>query len=303
MSKALVIGHNGQDGTYLSQLLRDNGYNVIGIGKESDVTSAAQMRHLLAGTRPDEIYYLAAYHHASEDAPVNEHELISTSLAVNTNGLNNILGAVVAESLASRVFYAGSSRMFGEPTVSPQNETTPLRPLCAYGISKVAAMEICAYYRATRNVFACAGILYNHESPRRAAKFISRKIVRAAVQIARGSKEKLTIGNLDARVDWGYAPDYVRAMWQILQLAQPADFVIGSGILHSVRDFVEAAFNCVGLNWESHVLLNPNALGRKAPQALLVADCSKLRSLTGWQPEVDFRQMVQIMVDAEKNCL
>ncbi len=188
MSKALVIGHKGQDGTYLSQLLRDKGYTVTGIGREADVTSATQMRRLLADTRPNEIYYLAAYHHASEDPPVNEHELISTSLAVNTNGLNNVLGAVVAESLASRVFYAGSSRMFGEPTTSPQNEDTPFRPLCAYGISKVAAMEICAYYRATRHVFACTGILYNHESPMRAAKFISRKIVRAAVQISRGSK-------------------------------------------------------------------------------------------------------------------
>jgi len=305
MSKALVIGHSGQDGTYLSQLLREKGYSVTGIGRNDpfDVTNPADMSQLLAEAQPDEIYYLAAFHHSSEDPPLNEHDLIATSLAVNTAGVNNVLGAIVSENLKSRLFYAGSSRMFGNPGACPQNEETPLKPACAYGLSKVAGMSACSLYRFTRNVFAVTGILYNHESPLRPAKFISRKIVRAAVNISLGSQQKLTVGNLDAKVDWGYAPDYVRAMWQMLQLAQPQDFVIGSGMLHTVRDFIEAAFSAVGLDWQSHVVEDPESLQRKAPAGTLVADSSKLRSFTGWHPQVSFRQMVEIMMKAEANCL
>jgi len=305
MSKALVIGHSGQDGTYVSQLLREKGYVVTGIGRDDGfaVTKPADMRRLMAEAQPDEIYYLAAFHHSSEDPPMNEHDLIATSLAVNTAGVNNVLGAIVAENLKSRLFYAGSSRMFGNPATAPQTEETPFKPACAYGISKVAGMSACAFYRSTRNLFAVTGILYNHESALRPAKFISRKIVRAAVNISRGSQEKLTVGNLDAKVDWGYAPDYARAMWQMLQLDQPQDFVIGSGILHTVRDFVEAAFSTVGLDWRPHVLENPNSLQRKTPAGSLLADTSKLRSSTDWRPQVNFRQMVEIMIKAESDCL
>jgi GDPmannose 4,6-dehydratase len=311
---ALIIGHRGQDGTYLSQFLRQKGYSITGVargfverdgagvgsGHPVDVTNAADMRQLVAEVRPDEIYYLAAFHHSSEDLRIDDHELISTSLAVNTLGLNNVLGAVVSDSPASRVFYAGSSRMFGDPTTQSQNEETPLRPNCAYGISKTAGMGICHYYQRLRKVFATTGILYNHESPLRSPKFISRKIVRAAVSIARGSTEKLIVGNLNAKVDWGYAPDYTRAMWQILQLDHPSDFVIGTGILHSVRDFVQAAFGALGLDWKDYVLENSAFLNRESPKGALCADSSKLRTLCAWQPEVNFQQMVRIMIHAEK---
>jgi GDPmannose 4,6-dehydratase len=311
---ALIIGHKGQDGTYLAQLLGEKGYSITGVARGSverdgnggcsghpvDVTNGAAMRRLVAEVHPDEIYYLAAFHHSSEDLRIDDHELISTSLAVNTLGLSNVLGAVVSDSPASRVFYAGSSRMFGDPTTPFQNEETPLRPNCAYGISKTAGMEICHYYRRLRNVFAASGILYNHESPLRSPRFISRKIVRAAVSIARGSTDKLVVGNLNAKVDWGYAPDYTRAMWQILQLDHPSDFVIGTGILHSVRDFVQAAFGALGLDWKEHVLENSAFLNRESPKSTPCADSSKLRTLVGWKPEVDFQQMIRIMIDAEK---
>jgi GDPmannose 4,6-dehydratase len=309
---ALLIGHKGQDGTYLSQLLRENGYSIVGVARRSvetdlvglghplDITNRVDMRRLVAVTRPDEIYYLAAFHHSSEDPPIDDHELISTSLAVNTLGLNNVLDAVVSESPASRVFYAGSSRMFGDPPTLLQNEETPFRPICAYGISKTAGMGICSHYRELRDVFVATGILYNHESPLRPPRFISRKIVRAAVNISRGSTKKLIVGHLDSKVDWGYAGDYTQAMWRILQLDQPSDFVIGTGILHSVRDFVQAAFGELELDWNEHVLEDPAFLNRRSPKGTLCADSSKLRKLGAWRPEVDFQQMVRIMIDAEK---
>jgi GDPmannose 4,6-dehydratase len=310
---ALIIGHKGQDGTCLSQLLREKGYSVIGLARGSvegaatavgrghpfDVTNHSDMLRLVAEVRPDEIYYLAAFHHSSEDPRIEDHELISRSLAVNTLGLNNILGALVSENLESRVFYAGSSRVFGQPTTLSQNEETPFRPICAYGISKTAGIGICKHYRAGRRVFAATGILYNHESPLRSPKFISRKIVRSAVSIARGSTEKLTVGNLNAKVDWGYAPDYTRAMWLILQLEQPSDFVIGTGILHSVRDLVQTAFGELGLDWKEHVRENGAVVNPESPNALC-ADNSRLRTLAGWQPTVGFRQMIRIMIEAEK---
>ncbi len=299
MPKALLIGHRGQDGSYLSQLLAENGYSVTGIGRPFDVTNATEVSRLVAQTQPAEIYYLAAFHHSSEDPPIDDIELMATSLAVNTIGLNTVLGAIVSECPASRLFYAGSSRMFGDPATSTQNEDTPFRPTCAYGISKTAGAGICSYYRRVRNVFATTGILYNHESPLRPPKFISRKIVRAAVSISRGSRQKLVVGNLDSKVDWGYAPDYTRAMWRILQLEQPSDFVIGTGMLHSVRDFVQTAFGELNLDWQEHVTENASFLTLKPPKGTLCADSSKLRTLTGWRPEVDFHQMVRIMLAAE----
>ena len=311
MPTALVIGHRGQDGTYLGQFLRKQGYFVTGVSRQFataegagsfnslDVTDSAGVVRLLAETRPDEVYYLAAFHRSSEDAPMEPHDLISHNFAVNSLGLNNTLGAIACESPDSRLFYASSSRVFGDPDTPQQNEQTPLRPTCAYGISKVAGMEICRYYRSSKNVFASSGILYNHESSLRPGRFVSKKIVRSAVRISRGIKEKLVVGDLNARVDWGYAPDYVRAMWNILNSNAPTDFVIGSGILHSVREFVEAAFSAVGLTWPEHVVQNDALLSGKPTKGVLCADSSKLRSMTGWKPEVDFHQMVRIMVDDE----
>jgi GDPmannose 4,6-dehydratase len=307
---ALIIGHKGQDGTYLYRGLSEKGYTVTGIDRASpgtadfkdapDIGSKSAMCSLLARTRPNEIYYLAAYHHSSQQQRVDHHLLISRSLKVNTLGLNNVLHAVAEESPETKVFYAGSSRIFGDPSTPVQNEDTPFRPRCAYGISKAAGAQICGYYRDTRGVFAATGILYNHESPLRPLHFISRKIVAAAVGIARGRMDKLVLGGLDDLVDWGYAPDYTEAMWRMLQLEKPVDCLIGTGILHSVRDFVDLAFQAVHLDWRDYVTVNATLLSHPSSKTALCADSSRLRSLTGWKPTLSFQQMIQTMIAAEK---
>lgn len=311
MARALVIGHEGQDGTYLARLLRGLGYLVVGIDSQSvdsdvafisqtvDISSLDAITSLLQSLQPDEIYFLAAFHHASEDPPLADHALVASSFSVNTLALNNVLSAIATRSPDSRLFYASSSRVFGEPLCAPQSEVTPLNPTCAYGISKTAGMRLCRYYR-TRNVYASTGILYNHESSLRRAQFLSKKVVRAAVRIWRGSREKLVIGNLNMRVDWGYAPDYVRAMRLILQLKTPQDFVVGTGLLHSTQDLVESVFGKLGLDWKQYVVEDPACLNRRSPQqTALCADATKLRALTGWQPEMSFHDMLRIMIDEE----
>jgi GDPmannose 4,6-dehydratase len=311
LPRALIIGHKGQDGVCLSKVLTGEGYGVSGVGRVPtdigdhtgdfpDIASKSDMYQLMARMQPEEIYYLAAFHHSSQEQRVDDHLLISRSLEVNTLGLNNVLDAVARESPQSRVFYAGSSLMFGNPQGSVQNEDTPFRPQCAYGISKTAGAHICAHYRATRGVFAVVGVLYNHESPLRPPHFISRKIVSAAVRAFHGCREKLVIGDLDAQVDWGYAPDYAEGMWRMLQMREPLDCVIGTGVLHSVRDFVDLAFQAVRLDWRGHVTVDPGLLSRRSSGIVRCADSTRLRSLTGWRPTVDFPQMVRIMIEAEQ---
>ncbi len=311
MPTALIIGHKGQDGTYLTQLLRRKAYRIAATDRESidsdvdelraplDIGNAHKVQQLVAALRPDEIYFLAAFHHSSEDSPVGDGELISESFAVNTLALNHVLNAMVAARSASRLFYASSSRVFGEPPHDLQDESTPLNPVCAYGISKEAAMRVCRYYRQ-RGVYVSCGIFYNHESPLRPPQFISRKVVQSALRISRGSHERLVVGDLGAQVDWGYAPDYADAVWRILQLDSSDDFVIGTGRLHTVRDLVETAFRLVGLDWRSHVTERAATLRRKASATPLRANSRKLRDLTGWEPTVSFEQMIAIMMDAEK---
>lgn len=310
MPAALIIGHEGQDGACLRRLLREKGCAVAGTGRETvdsdlprlkrplDLGSDASVREAIEGLRPDEIYFLAAFHHSSEEAPVRDGDLIAESFAVNVLAFNRVLAAVAEASPASRVFYASSSRVFGEPAIPVQDENTPLNPVCAYGISKAAGTRLCRYYR-DRGVAASCGILYNHESPWRSPRFVSRKVVRAAVRISRGSREKLVLGDLNAQVDWGYAPDYMEAAWRILQLEQPGDFVVGTGILHSVRELVETAFGLLGLEWRDHVIERGASLNHPAGRMPLCADSRKLRALTGWQPRVGFEQMIRIMIEAE----
>ncbi|MDP9169621.1 MAG: GDP-mannose 4,6-dehydratase [Acidobacteriota bacterium] len=311
MLKALIIGCSGQDGTYLSRLLVEKGYEVLGVARERrvfpsggvgeaiDIRRRRDVYSVLLGFQPDEIYFLAALHHSSEDPPLNDHELIERSLEVNALALNNVLAGICEECPRSRLFYAASSRIFGDPPVTPQNEATAINPLCAYGISKAAGLQLCRFYRARRAVFASVGIFYNHESPLRPNQFISKKIAGAAARIGGGSKEKLIVGDLDALVDWGYAPDYVLAAWQTLQLDEPGDFVIGSGEVHSVREFAHAAFAPLGLDWTQHVVEDGAVLTRTSSPAILCADSAKLRGLTGWRPGLSFEAMVKRMVEAE----
>jgi len=313
LPKALVIGSKGQDGRLLCGLLHRKGYSVYGVDhalsdrtqsfvnfSTLDVCDLQRLSKLIANLSPDEVYYLAAYHHSAEQ-PKPPGQVVALSLQVNTQGLNNVLAAI-ADSLTSkaRVFYAASSRVFGEPAEDMQDENTPMAPACAYGISKAAGVNLCRYYRSEHDVYASTGILYNHESPLRPEHFVTKKIARAAVRISSGLERELVLGDLDARVDWGWAPDYVEAMHAVLQLDCPSDFVLATGILHSVREFVEIAFSIVGLNWQHHVVERRDLLeGRRAGKTLC-GNAARLRAATGWCPRVTFEEMVRIMVAAEE---
>ncbi len=313
MTKALVIGSNGQDGSLLCTLLHKKGATVFGIDRAIgeqiqtfvrfsalDICDLPRVNELLAEASPDEVYYLAAYHHSAEQ-PKPPGEVVALSLQVNTQGLNNVLAAIAdSPTPRARVFYAASSRVFGDPADDVQDENTPMAPVCAYGISKAAGVHLCRYYRREHGVFVSTGILYNHESPLRPEYFVTRKIVRAAVRIRSGLERELVLGNLDARVDWGWAPDYVEAMHAILQLGCPDDFVLATGVLHSVREFVEIAFSAVGLNWREHVVERGGVLeGRRAVKPLC-GSAARLQAATGWRPRVSFEEMVRIMVAAEE---
>jgi GDPmannose 4,6-dehydratase len=313
--RALVIGSKGQDGSYLTELLDEKGYRVTGVDSSGAVSPTSRgciatvdMRHesevldLIAGIRPDEIYYLAAHHHSSEAGGSDPHELLQASFDINTLALNHVLQAGRKGASGCRIFYAASSRIFGSPETSVQNENSRFNPECAYGISKAAGVLICRYYRKEYGVRCSTGILYNHESPRRRTGYISKNIVSAAVAIKQGRRSDLVVGNLDARVDWGFAPDYVSAMWSILQLDLADDFVIASGSVHSVRDFVRIAFDALGLEWSRFVREDPQVLAGGRPSGVLQGDTRKLECATGWRPRVSFEEMVRIMVEAEIAC-
>jgi len=312
LPKAIVIGCNGQDGSLLCTLLHQKDYSVYGIDHARsdrtqsfvrfsvlDVCDPLRLHDFIAEVSPDEIYYLAAYHHSAEQKKP-PREVVGLSLEVNTQGLNNVL-AVIADMPTSkpRAFYAASSRVFGDPPGEMQDETTPLAPLCAYGISKAAGIHLCRYYRREHQVYVSAGILYNHESPLRSQHFVTRKIVRAAVRIRSGLERELVLGDLAARVDWGWAPDYVEAMHAILRLGCPDDFVLATGILHSVQEFVEIAFSAVGLNWREHVVERHGVLEGRLAARPLCGNSEKLRRATGWRPRVSFEEMVRTMIAVE----
>jgi GDPmannose 4,6-dehydratase len=312
LSKALVIGCNGQDGSLLCALLHKKGARVFGIDRASeptqsfvhfsalDICDLPRVNDLLAEARPDEVYYLAAYHHSAEQQKP-PGEVVALSLQVNTQGLNNVLAAIAdSPTPRARVFYAASSRVFGDPDEDVQDENTPMAPVCAYGISKAAGVHLCRYYRRKHEVYASTGILYNHESPLRPEHFVTRKIVRAAVRIGAGLERELVLGNLDARVDWGWAPDYVEAMHAILRLGCPDDFVLATGVLHSVREFVEIAFSAVGLNWREHVVERSGVLEEWRAVKPLCGSAARLQAATSWRPRVSFEEMVRIMVAAEE---
>jgi GDPmannose 4,6-dehydratase len=311
--RALITGIAGQDGSYLAELLLGEGYEVFGVVRDpdashdnlaavadritlirADLLDQSSLQTALAESRPDEAYNLAApsFVPMSWDQPV----LTAQFAAV---GATAILEAIRETRPQTRFYQASSSEIFGEPRETPQNEQTPLAPVTPYGVAKAYAHFIVGSYRRRYGLFACSGILYNHESPRRPLDFVTRKVAHAAARIALGLDDELTLGNLDARRDWGYAPDYVRAMWLMLQQNEALDYVVGTGVLHSVRDLVECAFRHAGLDWEKHVRVDDALRRGSAELHNLMGDASLARSRLGWAPSVDFEELVRILVEAE----
>jgi GDPmannose 4,6-dehydratase len=304
---ALIIGAGGQDGRLLSRLLLDREYTVWGWIQSGpaapapcecaliDILQPALVEAELRRSPPDEIYYLAAFHHATEDVvELSAAELLRCSFDVHVLGLLNVLQAIEECCPRTRLFYAASSHVFGTPIAEWQNEETPLTPNSAYGISKAAGLQCCQLYRRQKDIFAATGILFNHESPLRRPSFISQKIVQGALRAQRDPAYRLVLGDLEVRVDWGYAPDYVDAMFRILQLPEASDFVVASGEMHTVREFAQAAFGSLGLDWRRHVETDARLLNKISHP--LRGDSGKLRAATGWTPTIGFVEMVARLV-------
>lgn len=310
MKSVLIVGSKGQDGRLLSQKLLNEGHRVYGLTRETlegpaqfghglspNILSFDFVRNLVQELEPDEIYYLAAFHHSSEEEVESEVHLWQASIETHQIGLTHFLESIRLYSPRTRIFFAASSHIFGNPETEPQNEMTPYLPITPYGVTKVAAMHSCRSYRTRFGVYASCGILYTHESEFRSAKFLAKKIVRTAVEIQKGKKTALTIGDLNAQVDWGYASDFIDAFALILSLPVADDFVIATGVKRKVQEFVESTFKFLGLNWTDHVTVNSNLLARR--MSSLVGDPSKLREKTGWHPKTEFNEMIRQLILAE----
>jgi GDPmannose 4,6-dehydratase len=311
--RALITGVGGQDGSYLAELLLEQGYDVVGLVRpgsepyenlgsisrqielyEADLLNQTSLAQALRAARPSEVYNLAA----PSFVPVSWDRPVETATFAAT-GATSLLEAIRAVDLSIRFYQASSSEIFGEPRETPQTEETPLEPVTPYGVAKAYAHFIVHSYRRNYGLFACSGILYNHESPRRPLEFLPRKVAHGAAAISLGFQQELMLGDLDARRDWGYAGDYVRAMWLMLQQEEPGDYVVASGESHSVRELVQCAFAYVGVDWREHVRVDP-ALQRGAAELhRLVGRPTKARARLGWEPEVDFTSLVHLLVDAD----
>ena len=311
--RAVITGITGQDGSYLAELLLERGYEVIGVIRRLSAPNVWRIEHLtdritlraadlldqlslirlLADVRPQEVYNLAAmsFVPASWDQPMLTGEF-------NAQGVTRVLEAIRHVDSSIKLYQASSSEMFGKVREVPQTELTPFYPRSPYGVSKVYGHYITVNYRESYGLFACSGILFNHESPRRGLEFVTRKVTDGVARIKLGLAQTLSLGNLDARRDWGFAGDYVRAMWLMLQQDQPDDYVIATGESHSVRELVEVAFGHVGLEWQKYVRLDPSLI-RPAEVDHLIGDATKARQQLGWAPSVDFHGLVHMMVDAD----
>ena len=311
--RALITGITGQDGSYLAELLLEQGYEVFGLVRRSSSANLARIQHILprlhlvqgdlldqsslmralSESRPQELYNLAAqsFVPTSFDEPVHTAEITGI-------GVTRLLEALRHVAPEARFYQASTSEMFGHAAEMPQRETTPFHPRSPYGVAKAYAHWITVNFRESYGLFATSGILFNHESPRRGTEFVTRKITRAAARIALGLERELVLGNLDARRDWGFAGDYVRAMWAMLQQDQPDDYVIATGVMHSVREVCELAFEQAGLDWQEHVRVDA-AFQRPAEVHLLCGDASKARARLGWQPRMDFETLIRTMVRAD----
>jgi GDPmannose 4,6-dehydratase len=313
VKRALITGVGGQDGSYLAELLLDQGYAVTGLVRpasgpypnlepildrlelvEADLLDQASLVAALRAAGPSEVYNLASpsFVPASWERPVETAEFAAV-------GATSLLEAIRAVDPSIRFYQSSSSEIFGEPRETPQTEETPPAPVTPYGVAKAYAHFIVHSYRRRYGLYACSGILYNHESPRRPLDFLPRKVAHGAAAISLGRERDLVLGNLDARRDWGYAGDYVRAMWLMLKQDDPEDYVIASGRDHSVRELVQCAFDHVGLDWEEHVRVDPALERGTAELHRLVGNPEKARATLGWQPEVDFTQLVHLLVEAD----
>lgn len=324
MKTALITGITGQDGSYLAELLLEKGYTVHGIIRRSssfntnridhlykdphnpatrlflhygDLSDSSNLNRLIEKIGPDEIYHLGAQSHVRVSFDTPEYTGDVTGL-----GTLRLLDAIRETGVAAKFYQASSSEMYGLVQEVPQSETTPFYPRSPYACAKVYSYWITVNYREAYNMFACNGILFNHESPRRGETFVTRKITRAVARIKAGLQKELFLGNLDAKRDWGYAKEYVEAMWLMLQQDEPDDYVIATGETHSVREFLEEAFSCAGLKWEDYVKIDPRYF-RPSEVELLIGDASKARTKLGWEPKVHFKELVQLMVDADIDTL
>lgn len=317
MKKALITGITGQDGSYLAELLLSKGYQVHGIVLRSEIedperalarlTTIQPDIHLHVGSiesypslhsiiervAPDECYHLAASSFVSYSFD-EEFSVFNT----NIGGTHNVLSALKNTAPHCRFYFAGSSELFGRAKTSPQNEDTPFNPRSAYGITKLTGYFLTSNYRENYGLYACTGIAFNHESPRRGYEYVTRKITHGAAQIKLGLLDKLALGNLEAVRDWGYSPDYVRAMWLMLQQSEPCDYVIASGVGHTIREFCELAFNRLGLDYREHVIFDEKFY-RPVEAVPLIGDASRIRAALDWQPVVGFSELVDLMVNAD----
>jgi GDPmannose 4,6-dehydratase len=319
VKKALITGVTGQDGSYLAELLLGKGYEVHGIIRRSssfntarideiymdphepnarlrlhygDLNDASSLNHLLRTLKPDEIYNLGAQSHVRVSFDVPEYTGEVTGL-----GTVRLLEAIRESGISPRFYQASSSELFGS-SPAPQSEKTPFHPRSPYAVAKMYSYWITVNYREAYNMYACNGILFNHESPRRGETFVSRKITRAAARIKLGIQDKLYLGNLDAKRDWGFAGDYVEAMWLMLQQDKPDDFVIATGQCHTVRDFLDEAFGYLELDWKTHVEIDPRYF-RPAEVDELRGDMTKAKTLLKWEPKVKFQSLVRMMIDGD----
>lgn len=321
MKKALITGISGQDGSYLTELLLAKGYEVHGLLRrtasediEARCSRIAHLLHhehviihsgdladyptvwrLIAKVQPDEVYHLAA----QSQVHVSFEDDFGT-FRTNTTGTHYLLSALKELKPDAKFYFAATSEMFGRVLASPQNENTPFNPVSPYAISKVGGFQLTKMYREAYGMFACSGILFNHESPRRGYEFVTRKITLAAARIKHGLEKELRLGNLDAKRDWGFAGDYVDAMWRMLQQEKAQDFVVGTGENHTIREFLDAAFGTLDLDWQKHVVVDEKFM-RPLDVHTLLADPSKVKSVLGWEPTTKFRELAEMMAKADYN--
>lgn len=311
MKRALITGVTGQDGSYLAEFLLQKGYEVYGIVRRSSVEKADRLLHLLdkitfvqgdlldatslmsalRQARPQEVYNLAA----QSFVPTSWNQPVLTA-EFTALGVTRLLEAIRAVDPQIRFYQASSSEMFGKPAQVPQCETTPFHPRSPYGVAKVYGHHITVNFRESYGLFACSGILFNHESPRRGLEFVTRKVTHAAAKIKLGQARELPLGNLEAQRDWGFAGDYVEAMWLMLQQDEPDDYVVASGVAHSVAELVKTAFDCVGLDWQGFVKVDQSLL-RPAEVDHLIGDATKARKRLGWQARTSFQELIALMVE------
>jgi len=320
MKKALIIGANGQDGSYLSDLLLEKDYEVHGIIRRSSYSNLARIRHIVDNcefndrfflhfgdlsdslslikvieeVRPDEIYNLAAQSQVYVSFDIPEYTGDVSGL-----GVTRLLEAINISRIKTKYFQACSSEIFGNPSETPQNENTRVNPVNPYGVSKLYAYLMTSVYRSTYGTFNCSGILYSHESPRRAENFVTRKITKGIAKILTKKQDFLYLGNIESKRDWGFAKDYVEAMWLMLQQDKPDDYIIASGQTYSVKNFLTEAFSLVNLDWQKYVKLDQRLLRPKGDVSLFVGDASKARKILNWKPKISFKEIVRLMLEAD----